>query len=180
MKHKILLFIALLIGSIGVAKAQFYSASANMATLLTGTVDVDASMALNRNWSLHTSLSVNPWRVEQFRIQHLMVHPQVRWWTTESYRGFFVGAHTLFAGYHFGVPKYMTKKYKGVAWGAGLDIGYSWPISTQWNIEAQLGGGWVYADYNILECRNCGEVLGSEQKHLFLPTKAGISIVYLF
>ena len=74
----------------------------------------------------------------------------------------------------------MTKKYKGVAWGAGLDIGYSWPISTQWNMEFQLGGGWVYADYDILECRNCGEIQDSETHHYFLPTKAALSFVYLF
>lgn len=180
MKRKLLLLITLALGAIGIAKAQFYSVSANTAALLTGTADVEASMTLNRNWSLHAGLSVNPWRIEKFRIQHLMVRPEVRWWLSESYRGLFVGAHTLFSGYHIGIPKYMTKKYKGVAWGAGLDVGWAWPISTRWNIEAALGGGWVYADYNILECRNCGEVLGEESRHLFLPTKAGISIVYLF
>lgn len=162
------------------SKAQFYSVSANALALMTGTFDVDASMTLNRNWSLHSELSINPWRIERFRVQHLLVRPQVRWWATESYRGFFIGAHTLFAGYHIGIPRMMTKKYKGVAWGAGIDLGWSWPISTRWNIEAQLGGGWIYANYDVLECRNCGEHLGSNSKHFVAPSRAAISLVYLF
>lgn len=180
MKQRIILLTILLISSIGLAKAQFYSVSANAVALATGTINTEASMTINRNWSLHADVSLNPWRIEKFRIQHLMIRPQVRWWATESYRGFFIGAHTLFAGYHFGIPKYMSNKYKGVAFGAGLDIGWSWPISTQWNIEAQLGGGWVYADYDKLECRNCGELRDSQSRHLFLPTKVGVSLVYLF
>lgn len=180
MRRKLLLFALIAIASMGLAKAQFYSVSANTLALMSGTIDTEASMTINRNWSLHADISLNPWRLERFRIQHLMVRPQVRWWATESYRGFFLGAHTLFAGYHLGIPRYMSKKYKGVAWGAGLDIGYSWPIATQWNMEFQLGGGWVYADYDILECRNCGEIQDSESHHYFLPTKAALSFVYLF
>lgn len=116
-KFYLLLFFFLSLSLSG--KAQFYSASVNLPALLTGTVDSELSMTLNRNWSLHGELSFHPWKIESFRIQHLMFRPQIRWWSSESYRGFFVGGHFLSAGYHIGIPRYMKEKYEGVAFGGG-------------------------------------------------------------
>lgn len=99
------------------SEAQFYSASTNLPVLATGSINAELSMTLNRNWSLHLEGSVNPWKIEQFRIQHLAVRPAIRWWTSESYRGWFMGAHFCGAYAHIGIPKWMDKKYEGVTMG---------------------------------------------------------------
>lgn len=151
-----------------------------MAALPALTLNGDLSMTINRNWSAHGELSLNPWRIESYRLQHLMIRPQVRYWFAESYRSWFVGAHAFFAGYHIGVPAWMRGKWKGVAAGGGLDAGYHLPIGTKWNIEFALGASLLWADYDILECKNCGEKLDEKRGIYFAPTKASISLVYLF
>ncbi|MBR8760434.1 DUF3575 domain-containing protein [Porphyromonas levii] len=162
------------------SKAQFYSVSVNTLALPTATLNGDVSMTLNRNLSAHADVSINPWRIEKFRIQHFMVRPQIRYWLSESYRGWFFGAHGVFAGYHLGIPRYMRYKVKGIAVGGGVDVGYQLPLSPRWNLEFALGGSVLWTDYFRSECKNCGKILDEKSGVYVLPTKAALSVVYLF
>lgn len=176
---KLLYVLMLALFTIG-AKAQFYSASVNTPLLLSGTLNGEVSMTLNRNWSIHGDLSLNPWKVESFRVQHIAFRPQVRWWSVESYRGGFVGFHLLGAGYHIGIPSMMSEKYEGVALGGGLDVGYAWALNTRWNIEVQGGGSYLWSSYYKSKCKTCALRTMAESKGYLLPTKVALSLVYLF
>lgn len=162
------------------SEAQFYSASTNLPVLATGSINAELSMTLNRNWSLHLEGSVNPWKIEQFRIQHLAIRPAIRWWTSESYRGWFMGAHFCGAYAHIGIPKWMDKKYEGVTMGGGLDLGYAWAIDTRWNIELGLGAGAYYLDMWSGKCHTCSYRTEELSKWIFIPDKLSLSVVYLF
>lgn len=179
MKRFLLMTILVLFPMLG-SKAQFYSASTNALLLGTGTLNGEVSMTLNRNWSLHGSLSLNPWKVERFRIQHIAFQPQIRWWAQESYRGLFVGSHMLMAGYHIGIPSIMKEKYEGVALGGGLGLGYAWTLNEKWNIEAQTGLSYLYASYYRSKCRTCALRTSAPRKGFLAPTNIAISLVYLF
>lgn len=160
--------------------AQFYSLSTNVAALATGSVNAEWSMTLNRSWSLHLGGSVNPWRIEQFRIQHLMVRPSIRWWASESYRGWWLGSHFCGAYAHVGIPRLMKRKYEGVAMGGGLDVGYTWAMDTRWNIEVGLGAGAYYVDMWAGRCHTCSYRADEVRRWVFLPDNIKVSMIYLF
>ena len=70
-------------------------------------------------------------------------------------------------------------RYQGWVTGVGLSYGYSWILGKRWNLEATVGLGYVYTDYDKYECATCGEFKESGSKHYFGPTKASISLIYM-
>lgn len=70
-------------------------------------------------------------------------------------------------------------RYQGWATGLGISYGYSWILGKRWNIEATIGFGYAYSNYDKYDCATCGRFKGSQDKHYFGPTKAGISLIYI-
>lgn len=161
-------------------KAQFYSLSTNVPMLGWTGVNAEFSATVDRTWSLHADFSFNPFRVENLRTQNFIFRPQVRYWFDETYRNLFVGLHYIYANYHVGIPSIMKSKFAGWGIGGGLDVGYALPVWKNWNVEFQFGASAMYLDYNKSECRNCGDLKKSEHGVYVLPTKAAVSLVYLF
>lgn len=68
--------------------AQSYSLRTNVIGLATTNLNLEASMTLNRKWSLHLPVQYNPFkfgRNRQFR--NFYAAPGVRYWLLESYMG---------------------------------------------------------------------------------------------
>ena len=59
------------------------------------------------------------------------------------------------------------------------NLGFEFGLGKRWNLEATLGFGYVYTNYDKYDCATCGKFRGSQDKHYFGPTKAGISIIYM-
>lgn len=176
----LLCVVALSLGFKQESKAQFYSLSTNVPMLGWTGVNAEFSATVDRTWSLHADFSFNPFRVEKLRTQNFVFRPQVRYWFDETYRNLFVGLHYIYANYHIGIPSIMNSKYAGWGLGGGLDFGYALAIWKDWNIEFQLGGSVMYLDYLKSECKNCGDLKKDAHGVYVLPTKAAISLVYLF
>ena len=47
------------------------------------------------------------------------------------------------------------------------------------NLEATIGAGYVFWDYDRYDCVKCGDYHGGNTKGRFNLTKAGITLVYL-
>ena len=121
-----------------------------------------------------------------------MLQPEARFWLCDGTAGHFFAIHALggqfnfghmsfardFAGLDFGALR--DHRYQGWAGGAGLGYGYSWILGDHWNIEAELGLGYIYAKYDIYECWGCGRKTDKGHKGFFSPTKAAINIKYVF
>ena len=72
-------------------------------------------------------------------------------------------------------------RYQGWAAGAGIAYGYAWPVHKHWNIEAEIGIGWLYTRYDRYPCAVCGNKTAENVPHNYYgPTKAAVSVVYLF
>ena len=72
-------------------------------------------------------------------------------------------------------------RYQGWYGGLGVAYGYSWILSRHFNIEAELGVGWIYTKFDTFECAGCGRRINSERSHNYVgPTKAAINLVYVF
>lgn len=68
---------------------------------------------------------------------------------------------------------------RGWATGIGISYGYTWILGKRWNLEANIGAGYIYTKYDKYECKTCGRFKGNQKKHYFGPTKAGISLIYI-
>ena len=46
-------------------------------------------------------------------------------------------------------------------------------------MEAELGGGYVYFDYDKFQCAECGTRVADTHKNYWGVTKAAISLIYV-
>lgn len=172
--------------------------SVALKTNLVGDAALSPNLALEvglaPKWTLDVSGQINFWTVGNNRWKHWVAQPEARYWFCERFTGHFLGVHVLggqynvggmgkadfsFLGTHF--SKLKDRRYQG--WGAGVGIayGYSWPLAKHWNMEAELGVGWVYTRSDIFPCAECGTKLQSGKVHNYVgPTKIAVNIEYLF
>ena len=149
-------------------------------------------VGLAPKWTLDTSLEVNFWTVNQHKWKHWVLQPEARYWFCERFIGHFFAFHALAGEYNFGninnginflgsdFSNLKDKRYQGWGAGAGIAYGYAHPLNDRWNIEAEIGIGWIHTRYDIYPCAVCGEKLGSGHHNYFGPTKLALSFVYLF
>lgn len=144
-------------------------------------------------WTFEVTGNLNCWNINNRRWKQLSIQPEVRYWLCESYSGHFFGAHLIggqynfgnlpvdfaFLGTHFSVLQ--ENRLQGWMGGAGLAYGYSWILGKHWNLEAELGFGWIYTRYDKFKCATCSKKLETKHPHNYVgPTKAAINLVYLF
>lgn len=144
-------------------------------------------------WSFDLSGNLNAWTVKGHKWKHWLVQPEMRYWLCEGFAGHFFAVHALAGQYNLGnlnnginflgtdFSKLSDKRYQGWFAGAGIAYGYSWILGRHWNIEAEIGIGWAYSRYDIFECAGCGKKQAENKAHNYVgPTKAAVSLVYLF
>lgn len=157
------------------------------------TLNGAVEMRLAPQWTGELSGNLNAWTVGGHRWKHWIVQPEARYWFCQSFSGHFVGAHLLGGQYNvgnldldfnlFGTDFGKLKDYRYQGWmaGAGLAYGYSWILDRHWNIEAEIGLGWVYTRYDKFECADCGMRVKTNRPHNYVgPTKAAVNIIYTF
>lgn len=145
-------------------------------------------------WSIELSGNVNDWSFSGGkRWKHWLVQPEARYWLCRPLGGHFFGVHLLGGQYNFGHLNHGFKflnndlrglkdhRYQGWGAGAGIAYGYSWLLHKHWNLEAEIGIGWVYTRYDVFECEGCGRKVDLDRVHNYVgPTKAAINLVYVF
>ena len=58
---------------------------------------------------------------------------------------------------------------------------YSWILDKHWNLEAEIGFGYIYTRFDAYPCANCGTKLEKDKPHHYVgPTKAAVNLVYTF
>ena len=156
---------------------------------VTKTINLGAEIGLNKKTTLDLYFNYNPWEkshMEMFKM--LMFQPEYRYWFCDRFNGRFVGFH-LHGGIYqaagkdlpFGLwPELEDNRFKGHFYGAGFSYGYQWIMSKHWNIEANIGVGYVRAKYEKYPCVECGEKSEEGHKNYVGPTKAAVSLIYLF
>ncbi|WP_165043850.1 DUF3575 domain-containing protein [Dysgonomonas sp. ZJ709] len=174
---KYILLLLLCLSTSGL-RAQFYSLGTNIPALGTTTLNLEASMTLNRKWSVHLPVYYNPFVFkDNKKIQNFSVLPGVRYWMLESYVRGFVGVNAIGSKYHFTWKDY---RYEGLAFGGGISAGYAYLLSPRWNLEVQGGIGLIWADYTKYKCEECGKKLADENGWYLIPNQIAISLIYLF
>ena len=140
------------------------------------------------HWSVGVVGGYRPWPTDDNvtrKWRHLLVAPEVRYWTDSVDVHHFFGVNLIYSHYNVGDVKFPFGLYKSVRnerrqgdLGAlGVFYGYSWPLGRWWNIEAAIGAAVGYTKYDRFECKHCGDKLGTEKKWFVMP-QAAINIVY--
>lgn len=194
MRHRLLGILVMLTLATAGARAQKVALKTNLVTDATATVNLGAEFALAPKWTLDLSANYNGWNIKgDKKWKHWMLQPEARYWFCNKYMGHFVGIHAMggqfnlggldadfeFLGTDFGRLRHHRAEGWGI--GAGIAYGYAWALGKHWNMEAELGIGYLYGKYDKFECEKCGKKMASDLHHNYYgPTKAALSLVYVF
>ena len=188
---RILFLVLLLVATTGVY-GQKFAVKSNLLYDATATINLGVEVGLAKKWSLDLSGNYNGWKFgDEARMKHWLVQPELRYWACDVFNGWFFGLHFHGGQMNIGgikLPFILQKgrermkdyRYEGHFWGGGLSAGYQWVLSNRFNIEASLGIGFVHTRYDKYQCTTCGKKLGKGDADYVGPTRAAISIVYMF
>ena len=115
-------------------------------------------------------------------MKHLAGQLEYRYWLSDVFKGHYLGVHATGGIFNFGnLPLGILKDYRleGQLYGGGLTYGYQWIISNRVNIGVDIGLGYLYVDYDKFYCPTCGERVDHYRTNYLVPTKVGVSIIYL-
>lgn len=193
MKIKLLLIPLLALLLYLPAKGQSVALKSNLLYDAALSPNLGVEIGLAPRWTLDLSGNFNLWTVGNgHKWRHWLVQPEARYWFCQRFAGHFLGVHALGGQYNVGkldLPKFLNtdfrklkdRRYEGWGVGAGVAYGYAWPLSRHWNIEAELGVGWIWTKFDSYPCAECGTRLSKDRTHnYFGPTKLAVNLEYVF
>ena len=191
-KKKLTLLIFAL-GTVVGAKGQDVGIKTNLLAdgFLSPNLGVEVGLA--PKWTLDLTGQINFWDVNGHKWKHWLAQPEARYWFCDRFARHFLGFHALGGQYNFGKIRNNVSflgsdfsgvtdhRYQGWAAGAGIAYGYAWILGRHWNLEAEIGVGYIYTRYDVFECTVCGRRIVEDKPHHYVgPTKAAINLVYVF
>ena len=169
-----LLWIAVVTGS----KAQDFALKTNGLYWLTTTPNIGLEFATSPKVTVELMGAYNPWTFkDDKKMRFWLAQPEVKYWLCEKFEGHYLGVHLHGAQFFGG---FSDKRYDGYLAGGGISYGYDWILSPHWNLEATIGIGYArlwYKESPRIYCEKCYE---DKHKNYFGPTKAAISLIYVF
>ena len=169
--------------------APRWAVKTNLLYDATTTINLGFELGIGRKWTLDVSGNYNPWTfADNKKLKHWLVQPEFRYWNCERFNRGFWGFHLLGGQYNVGnfdlpagiFPSLADYRYEGRMVGAGISYGWQWYLGAHWNLEATVGFGYIYSQYDKFPCPKCGIKESNGEKHYFGPTKVGVSLIYLF
>lgn len=177
MRYKFTFLVVILLISAPTLGQERYIAI-NIPPLLMGIYNIEGSIALSKEYSLHLPLSWSPTTLPgEKRVKHLIGMVGLRRWLWHSYSGLFTGAYATTSIFNIS-PKEL--RYQGEAVGVTATIGYSKMLSKRFNLEFEGGLFLGFIHYNSFEGRCCGEFLAEKSAIYLLPSKLSLALLYLF
>lgn len=158
------------------------------------TANAGVEVGLAPRWTVDVSGNYNAWTLSHDRKwKHWLVQPEARYWLCDRFAGHFFGVHALGGEYNAGhiknsisflgtdFSRLSDKRFQGWFAGAGIAYGYAWILSRHWNLEAEVGIGYIYTKYDSYPCTTCGKKIDEGKSHNYVgPTKAAVNLVYAF
>ena len=184
---KTFMVILMLIASLSSSHAQKVVIKNNLLYDATATPNLALEFGLNKKTTLEIGAGLN-WFIfsDNKKAKHLLLQPELRWWTCDVFNGHFFGLHGQGAQFNasgWDIPvgrlsAFNDRRYQGYLYGFGISYGYQWIFSPKWNFELNLGGGYARIHYDEYPCADCGIKLNEGIFNYWGVTKAAISLVY--
>jgi hypothetical protein len=186
---------ALLIMHASAAGAQTIGVKTNALYWATGTVNVGAEIAIAPKTTIELMATCNIPGLLYFgdkalnrKIWHWTVQPEVRFWNREPFNGGFVGIHAGGGAFDGGgiklpfgiVPNFAGHRYEGWLMGAGVSYGHQWLLTPRLNLEATVGFGYFYMEYNRFSTPASKKIdVHNRVRHYVGPSRVGLSLYYM-
>ena len=191
MKRKLAMLL-LVVAAFFSVKAQEVAIKTNLLYDAAANVNVGLEFGLAPKWTLDLSADYNGWTIRNHKWKHWFVQPEARYWFCDRFAKGFLAFHAIGGQYNVGnIPhgfeflgtdlrKLADNRYQGWGVGGGIGVGYDVILGKHWNLEFEIAVGYVYLQYDIYKCQDCGRKLGEGHHNYYGPTKAAINLVYLF
>ena len=150
-----------------------------------GTMNLDASYAMSRRWSLTAGVRYNPFTFRkgdperQFQSRQQSYAVGVRMWPWHTWTGWWFAGKLRYQEYNMG-GIVSPKTEEGDRIGGGLYAGYTHMLSSHFNIEFGVGMWSGMAWCRQYSCPVCGLTTDSGRKFFVLPDDVMISLAYVF
>ena len=132
------------------------------------TPNLSVELSLGKKWTLDTQVGMNFFFYESDataggyktrKWSHWLVQPEIRYWTCETFNGWFLGLHAHGGQMNVGginIPFIIQNhskemkdyRYEGYFYGGGISTGYHWILSSRFSVEASLGLGYARVKYD--------------------------------
>lgn len=190
-KTYVLISLLLVLVNLG-AYSQKVAVKTNLISDAVTTPSLGFEFKMKPKWTFDLSGQLNAWNISGRRWRHWMVQPEARYWFCEAFQGHFLGVHAIGGQFNIGninnnikflgsdFSKLKDHRYQGWGVGAGIAYGYDWILAKHWNLEFEIGIGWIWTKYDIYPCSICGPLDGRGHHNYFGPTKLALAIEYLF
>lgn len=193
MKIRHLLAALMLLAPAALAQSQTVGIKTNLLSDAACSPNLGLEFGLAPKWTLDLTGEVNFWTVKDKNWRHWYVQPEARYWFCEKFAGHFIGIHGIAGRYDISnlgdvgigakilntdFRKVKDGRAQGYGYGAGFAYGYAWPVAKHWNIEAEIGVGWVWSKYK--ETPKGGIQSGYKYHNYAGLTKLAVNVEYLF
>lgn len=191
-RKSLLMLVAIFMASIFSANAQTAAVKTNLLYDGFASPSLGFEIAMAPHWTFDISGNTNYWSVNKHEWKHWEVTPEFRYWFCEKFQGNFIGINVMGGMYNFanigGLKKFLNNdmtelkdnRIKGWGAGAGIVYGHSWVLGKHWNLEAEIGVGWIYTRYDKFDLKT-GNKLRDNAVHNYVgPTKAAVNLEYVF
>lgn len=191
--RKAIVFAFLVLASAIPSMAQKAAIKTNLISDAVTTPNLGMEFKMAPKWTFDITGQLNAWNINDRRWRHWMVQPEARIWYCEAFQGSFWGLHLIGGQFNIGNIKNGIKflgsdfsqlthyRYQGWGAGAGIAYGYDWILGKHWNLEFEVGVGWIYTRFDKYPCAVCGTRIEKDKPHnYFGPTKLALAIEYLF
>ena len=166
-----------------------------------GNANVDLEYKLADQWSLEFEATGNfikfgkqrQWKNFQFGLEG-------RYWLDQAFKGHFFGLHFNWGRYWIGrvsTPWGSFHKhffYRGWGIRTGITYGYNWKLSKHWDLEAMIGLGLIFTNYDnwmlrdangkpydrVVDAPYSQGYVNHEHKVTFSPTRLSLGFAYRF
>ncbi|MCH5241047.1 MAG: DUF3575 domain-containing protein [Muribaculaceae bacterium] len=181
------------------ASAQKVGIKTNLISDAATSPHLGVEFKMSPKWTFEIAGQLNAWNIHERRWRHWMAQPEVKVWYCEAFQGSFWGLHAIGGQYNIGnfgnfggnildhlnflgsdFSKLKDHRYQGWGVGAGISYGYDWILAKHWNLEFEIGVGYIYTWFDRYPCGECGSIEGSGHHNYFGPTKLSLAIEYLF
>ena len=186
MKH--LIFFILLCSSLETF-SQRVALNINALPAIDGAFSGGISYALGNKYTMELSGNLRPWKRDgNYVNRYWLLQPEFKYWTCQKFNGTFWSAYVNGAQFNIGgkklpfgiFSKLKENRYEGWLTGIGISYGYHWMLNDHWNIETSIGVGYEFIRYKQYGCETCAKLKDKGTYHYVGPSKAAISLVYLF
>ena len=167
-----------------IAAAQNFAVATNVLDYVNmGTLNLEASCGLARQWSVSAGVKYNPFSfgegVSGFADRQRSVDAGARFWPWHIYSGWWMSGKLKWQEYNKG-GFVSSQAVEGDRYGGGIAAGYSFMLNTHLNLDVGLGLWGGYDKYIAYECLKCGKVVDGGGKIFVLPNDILLTISYIF